>query len=248
MRVVITGATSGLGRELALQYAADGATHVGIVGRRAELLEQVAAACRERGAQVHIFTQDVRDGAAMQALAKTFVDAAGGVDLVIANAGIATTDGLAGGDPAPLTRCIDVNVNGVINTLLPFIPTMKTQGSGHLAAVASVAGFRALPLHTIYAATKIAVRTLLDGWGYELNEWGIATTTLNPGFIVSEITDKNEFPMPFLLPTDVAVRRMRKAIKRRKRVYTFPWQMWLAVHLLLLRLPRFVIKRLPRPD
>lgn len=246
MRLLITGATSGLGKELAIQYAAEGAKHIGLVGRRAELLEEVASACKQHGAEVSTFTQDVRDGEAMKELAQAFITAAGGIDLVIANAGMAATDDLAKGEPGPLTRCVDVNVNGVINTLMPFIPTMKTQGQGHLVAVASVAGYRALPVHAIYSVTKIAVRTLMDGWGYELNDWGIATTTINPGFIVSEMTDKNDFPMPFLLKTDVACKRIRKAIRKRKRVYTFPWQMWLVVHFLLMRMPRFVMKRLPR--
>lgn len=245
MRVVITGATSGLGKELATQYAADGATHLALVGRRQERLEEAAEACRAHGAQVEVYAQDVTDGQAMQALAQDFIAKAGGADLVIANAGIACKDSLASGDPGPLAKCVDINVNGVINTLLPFVPHMKERGSGHLVAVASIAGARALPLHTIYSATKIAVRFLMDGWGYELNSWGIKTTTINPGFVVSEITDKNEFPMPFMLETAPACRRMRRAIRKGKRVYTFPLPMRFVIWLFTF-FPRWLVKLLPQ--
>ena len=243
MRVVNTGATSGLGAEMARQYAAAGATHLGLVGRREERLNEVAEACRAQGATVSTYTQDVRDGAAMQELARDFVERAGGVDLVVANAGVGTPDKISSGDPAPLTKVIDVNVSGVINTLVPFVPTMKAQRSGHLVAIASQAGWRALPHHATYAASKIAVRTLMDGFGYSLEHYGVRWTCINPGFVVSEMTDTNEFPMPFLQPTDVAVRRMRRAIRRGARTYTFPRRLFALISLLRV-LPRFVVARL----
>lgn len=243
MRVVITGATSGLGAEMARQYAAAGATHLGLVGRREERLNEVAEACRAQGATVSTYTQDVRDGAAMQELARDFVERAGGVDLVVANAGVGTPDKISSGDPAPLTKVIDVNVSGVINTLVPFVPTMKAQRSGHLVAIASQAGWRALPHHATYAASKIAVRTLMDGFGYSLEHYGVRWTCINPGFVVSEMTDSNEFPMPFMLPTEVAVKRMRRAIRRGARTYTFPRRLFALISLLRV-LPRFVVARL----
>lgn len=248
MRVVITGATSGLGAELARQYAANGATHLGLVGRREALLKEVAEACRASGAQVQVYTQDVTDGNAMVELADDFVKWAGGADLVIANAGVGGHDSLGKGDPGPLTWMMNVNVNGVINTLVPFVKTMQTQElvkgrRGHLVAIASQAGFRAMPQHATYAATKIAVRTLMDGFSYTLEHKGITATTINPGFVVSEMTNKNKFPMPFLLKTDDAVRRMRKAIAKRKRTYTFPRRLFALIYLLRF-LPRFLVARL----
>lgn len=247
MRVVITGATSGLGAELARQYAAEGATHLGLVGRRETLLKEVAEACRASGAEVQIYTQDVTDGEAMRALAEDFVGWAGGADLVIANAGVGGPDSLGQGDPSGLTWMMDVNVNGVINTLVPFVKPMQTQDPvkgrrGHLVAVASQAGFRALPHHATYAASKIAVRTLMDGFSYTLEHKGISATTINPGFVVSEMTAKNKFPMPFMLQTDDAVRRMRRAIAKRKRVYTFPRRLFALIYLLQI-LPRFLVAR-----
>jgi short-subunit dehydrogenase len=243
MRIVVTGATSGIGRELALQYAADG-VHLGVVGRRATLLDELASACRAKGARVEVYAADVVNAPAMKDLAKNFAAAAGGVDLVIANAGVGSPDNLDTGDPGPLTFLMEVNVNGVLNTLLPFVPTMKAQGSGHLVAIASVAGSRGLRGHATYSASKAAVRMCMDGFAYELNAMGIDATTINPGFVVSEMTDKNRFPMPFLVKTDAACRGIRKAIRKKRRVYTFPFPMRVASWLLGY-VPRFVLARLP---
>lgn len=246
-RIVITGATSGIGRELALQYAAEegAACVLGLVGRRVDRLEEVAAAARARGATVHVYPVDVGDRAAMAGVAGAFLQAAGGADLVIANAGVGHPDRLSQGDAGPQAELIHVNVSGVIHTLVPFVPAMKAAGRGHLVAVASVAGFRALPGHAAYSASKIAVRTLMEGWGLDLERWGIRSTVLCPGFVKSEMTAKNEFPMPFMLETDDAVRRMRRAIRRGRRQYVLPLPMAIAAWLLA-RLPRFVLQRLPR--
>ncbi len=242
-RVVITGATSGLGAELARQLAAEeGPVHLALTGRRQAQLEAVAAACREQGATVELYPVDVRDGEAMKSMAEDFLAKAGGVDLVIANAGVGMPDQLERGDPRPMADLFAINVIGVVNTLVPFVPAMKTQGRGHLVAIASVAGFRALPGHSAYAASKRAVQMLMDGFAYDLERWGIRTTTINPGFVESELTAKNRFHMPFLLRTDDAVRRMRRAIRRGKRVFAFPLRMRLLIALGSL-LPRFVIGR-----
>lgn len=244
MRIVITGATSGIGRELALQYAREEAGAVlGLVGRRADLLEAVAAECRAAGATVHPFPVDVCDRPAMLAMAREFVERAGGVELVIANAGTGDVDRLSEGDPAPAARIFEINVIGVLNTLIPFVPAMKAAGRGQLVAIASVAGFRALPGSTAYSASKAAVRTLMEGYGWKLSRAGIRVTCINPGFIRSEMTAKNEFPMPFLLDADEAVRRIRRAIRRGRRVYTFPFPMALAARLLAV-LPGWVVARL----
>lgn len=242
-RVVITGATSGLGAELARQLAAEeGPVHLALTGRRQAQLEAVAAACRAHGATVELYPIDVRDGEAMKRLAEDFLAKAGGVDLVVANAGVGVPDQLERGDPGPMADLFAINVIGVVNTLVPFVPAMKAQGRGHLVTIASVAGFRALPGHAAYAASKRAVQMLMDGFAYDLERWGIRATTINPGFVESELTAKNRFHMPFLLRTDDAVRRIRRAIRRGKRVYAFPLRMRLLIALGSL-LPRLVIGR-----
>jgi short-subunit dehydrogenase len=231
MRIVITGTTSGIGKDLALYYAQPGTT-LGLTGRRQERLTAVAAQCQARGAEVLAAAIDVCDATAMRAYAEQFLAQTGGIDLVIANAGVGNPDNLASGDPVPHALLFEVNVIGLLNTLLPFIPAMMRQRHGQLVAIASVAGFRALPGSTTYAATKVAVRTLMEGYGWELRRHGITVTTINPGFIVSEMTANNQFRMLFLLPTNEAVRRMARAIQRQRRVYTFPWPMAIVARLL----------------
>ena len=241
MKIVITGATSGIGAALACHYAR-AETTLGLIGRRQEQLAAVTARCQAQGAQVCAAPLDVRDAAAMQAYAEQFLATAGGIDIVIANAGIGERDALASGNASHHARVFEVNVLGMLNTLLPFIPGMILQQHGHLVAIASIAGFRVLPGSTTYAATKVAVRALMEGYGWELRRYGIITTTINPGFVVSEMTARNQFRMPFLLQTEVAARRIARAIARRRCVYTFPWPMAIVAHLLPL-VPGVLLRR-----
>jgi short-subunit dehydrogenase len=231
MNIVITGTTSGIGQALALHYAQPG-TCLGLLGRRQDRLADVAVRCEAQGAAIVAGPIDVCDHTAMQTYAAAFLEQAGGIDLVIANAGIHGPDDLGSGDAAYHTHIFDVNVAGLLNTLLPFIPAMQRQRRGHLVAIASVAGFRALPSATTYAATKMAVRTLMEGYGWTLHPYGIVVTTINPGYVVSEMTAQNAFYMPFILPTDVAVQKIARAIRKKRRVYTFPWQMAILTRLL----------------
>lgn len=231
MKMVVTGATSGIGQALALYYAQPG-TCLGLIGRRQDRLADVTQQCEAQGAVILAAPIDVCDDATMRAYASAFLEQTGGIDLVIANAGVGGADDLESGNPAYHTRIFDVNVRGLLNTLLPFIPAMQRQQHGHLVAIASVAGFRALPSAATYCATKMAVRTLMEGYGWSLHPHGIAVTTINPGYVVSELTAQNAFDMPFLLATEVAAQKIARAIRRKRRVYTFPWQMAILARLL----------------
>ena len=246
MKIVITGTTSGIGRALALHYAQRDVT-LGLLGRRQELLTTTATECTTRGATVIPAALDVQDEAAMHAYAEQFIRQAQGIDLVIANAGVGDPDDLGSGNAAYHTHIFAVNVIGLLHTLLPFMPQMMRQQQGHLVAIASVAGFRALPGSTTYAATKIAVRALMEGYGWELRRYGIITTTINPGFIVSEMTSRNQFHMPFLLPTDVAAGKIARAIQRQQRSYIFPWPMAIVAHLLPF-IPSAILGRITPPE
>lgn len=243
MRAVITGATSGIGAELARQLAGPGVT-LGLVGRRADKLEEVAATCRTAGATVHLWPACVTDTAAMATMAREFIEKAGGVDLVVANAGVGNPDKLEKGDAALTANLFAINVTGVTNTLMPFIPTMTAQKTGHLVAVASIAGFRALPGSVAYSASKAAVQTLMEGYDIVLRPQGVACTVINPGFVESELTAKNKFKMPFLLDTPTAVKGIVRAIRRRPASYTFPWPMALLGKYVLPWAPAWLLRKL----
>ncbi len=230
-RVLITGASAGIGRALAERYAREGAV-LGLVARRADKLQELKARLETRGARVLCYPADVRDAARMADVAKEFWREAGGADIVIANSGISHSDGLKAGDPLPAAEVIAVNVQGVIHTLLPFIPPMLERRQGHVVAVGSVAGFRGLPGKGAYSASKAAVKTLLDAWRVNLRGTGIHVTTVCPGYVESDLTAANTYPMPFLMNADKAADLIARAIDRQAKTYVFPWQMRLAVPLL----------------
>lgn len=243
-RIFLTGASSGIGEGLARRWGVEGAT-LGLVARRAPLLEELARDLRGRGATVHVWAGDVSDTAAMARAASAFLDAAGGVDLVVANAGIAIRHTTLEGDAEGVARLMAVNVVGVTNTILPFVPAMVRQGAGTLVAVSSMAGHRALPGRTAYSASKAAVITFMDGLRMDLFGTGVHAMTICPGFVRTPLTAGSK-KMPFLVELDDAVAHIVRAIDRRARTYTFPWQMNLLKGVLR-RAPESMVRRLAPP-
>src|SRR5262249_28324468 len=158
----------GIGAALARRYGVSGST-LGLVARRPEPLAELAAELRGRGATVHVYPADVADTKAMGAAARAFVDAAGGADLVIANAGVGIPSTLRQGDAESVAQLMQINLIGVTNTVIPFIPSMVAARSGVLVAVSSMAGHRALPGRVAYSASKAAVITFMDGLRMELH-------------------------------------------------------------------------------
>lgn len=244
MRVLITGASSGLGEGLALHYARPGAI-VGIVARRAPALEVLADTLRDRGARALIYPADVTDTKAMRAVAHGFADEARGVDLVIANAGVAMRGPVRESDPSAVADLFAINVAGVTNTLMPFVPIMTAQRGGVLCAVSSVAGHRGLPGRAAYSASKAAVITFVDALRMELAGTGVHAMTLCPGFVRTPMTDVLEERLPFLLERDDAVVCMVHAIEKRVGTYTFPWQMRV-LHRVLEHAPEWLVRRATR--
>jgi len=241
--ILITGGSSGIGAALARAYAAPD-VHIALTGRNAARLEDTAHACEAHGAVVTRHVVDVTDAEAMAALIAE-VDAIRPLDLVIANAGISAGTG-GGSETAEQTRRIfAVNVDGVLNTLLPAIALMRGRGHGHLAIVSSIAGFRGFGSAPAYCASKAAVKA----WGEGLRGWlsrhGIGVSVIMPGFIRTPMTAVNDFPMPFILEADAAARRIQRGIRRNKGRIAFPLPLvflaWLAASL-----PDAVVDRLTR--
>jgi short-subunit dehydrogenase len=232
--ILITSASSGIGAALAELYAAryGAGVTLGLVARRAERLAGLAARLEAHGARVLTYTADVRDRARMAELGPAFAEAAGGVTLAIANAGISGSDRLAGGDATEAADTVNVNVLGVLHTLQPLVPILMRQGHGHLVTIGSVAGFRGLPGKGAYSASKAAVKTLMDAWRPVLRPHGVRVTTICPGWIATELTQKNRYPMPFMLDADRAAALIARAIERGRRTYVFPWQMRIAAVLM----------------
>lgn len=228
--ILITGGSSGIGRALALTYAGHGTT-VYLSGRDPTRVEAVVAECRERGASAEGRVIDVTDAGAMAAWISE-ADAKTPLDLVIANAGITnSTSGLPAG-PERTRRILAVNVDGVVNTVLPALAAMDSRGKGQIALIASIAGFRGLPTSSAYSASKAMVKVWGEGLRGERLKTGVRINVVCPGWVESRISDANTFDMPLLMAADKAAAIIRRGLARDDARIVFPWQMHLAVWLL----------------
>jgi short-subunit dehydrogenase len=239
MNVFITGASSGIGEALAREFASRGAT-LGLVARRREALEALAQALPGTH---HVYGVDVTDKDALIAAGRAFEQAAGGADIVIANAGISVgvkTEYYD--DLAQFEKVLTTNVLAMAYTFHPFIARMKSVRRGTLVGIASVAGIRGLPGSEAYCASKSAAITYLESLRVEMAKHHLKVVTISPGFIRTPLTEKNPYGMPFLMAPDDFARRAADAIVAGVRYRTIPWQMGVVAVLLRL-LPRWLFDR-----
>lgn len=222
LRVVITGASSGIGEALAREYARRGAI-LGLVARRRDSLERLAADLRT---ELAVYGVDVREPVALRDAAVDFCARFGGADVVIGNAGISTGTLTDRAEDQPVFRDIlDTNVVGLFNTFQPFVSVMRAAGSGTLVGIASVAGFRGLPGAGAYSASKAAAMVYCESLRVELHGSGVRVVCISPGYIDTPMTRGNPYPMPFMLPSHEAARRMVRIVERGKSHAVIPWQM-----------------------
>ncbi len=240
--ILITGASSGIGEALARLYAAPGVS-LALTGRNADRLESVAQACCISGSETEMAVLDVADSETMAAWIAAR-DASRPLDMVIANAGVsAGTCGTPGGrhiydeTEAQARRIFAVNLDGVLNTVLPVIPGMRARGHGQIALMSSLAGFRGVPGATAYSASKAAVKSWGEALRPSLAPDGIAVTVICPGFVESRITARNRFPMPFLLTAPKAAQLIRRRLRRRPARIAFPVGLYLPTLLFALLPP-----------
>ena len=229
--IAITGASSGLGRALAIEYAAPGVT-LAVIGRDAPRLGEVAAAARQRGAGVCVGQVDVRDPGAMSAFLLAF-DAATPIDCLIASAGVTMVTPAAGAveDLTRSAELFDVNLNGMMNALAPVAPRMRRRRSGQIALLGSIAAFAPPPDSPSYAASKAAILAfgLATRALYHLD--GVSISVVCPGFVDTPMTGSYDSAKPFLINAEDAARRIRRGLERRKAIIAFPWPLYLAARL-----------------
>ncbi len=213
-RIVITGASSGLGAGLACAYAAPGVM-LALIARDIPRLTTVTAECQARGATVTAAGIDVSDAAAMADFLTAF-DATGPVDLLIANAGIAHGTDAAGGleTHAQATRQIAVNLLGTINSIAPLLPALRARRDGHIAVVASVAGYRGLPDSPGYCASKAGVRLYGESLRAALGADGVTVSVIVPGFFVSPMSGRFIGGQPMVMPLAATVDRIVAGLAR----------------------------------
>jgi NAD(P)-dependent dehydrogenase (short-subunit alcohol dehydrogenase family) len=222
--VLITGASSGIGRGLTLELARLGA-RAGLLARRADFLQEVVAEIETHGGKALALPADVTDASAVRAAVDTLQQRFGPIDLLIANAGVGAT--VAGGrlEPDGVARVFNVNVIGVVNCVTAVIPQMIERGRGHLAVISSLAAYRGLPKSAAYCSSKAAISSLFESLRLDLQPKGIDVTIIHPGFIKTPLTAGRQAKLPFLMEVDDAARKMIRAIEKRKKSYAFPWQL-----------------------
>ena len=229
--IVITGASSGLGRALAIEYAAPGAM-LALIGRDATRLAETAAAVRGQGAAVCVGQIDVRDAAAMSEFLLAF-DAANPIECLIASAGVTMVTPAAGmvEDLTKSAELFDVNLNGMMNALAPVAPRMRIRRAGQIVLFGSLAAFAPPPDSPSYAASKAAVVAFGLATRALYHADGVSVSVVCPGFVDTPMTGSYDSTKPFLIGAGNAARRIRRGIERRKAVIAFPWPLYLAARL-----------------
>jgi short-subunit dehydrogenase len=235
-RVWVTGASTGIGAALARELADRGAS-VAISARSADKLHEVA------GGRMHVEPVDVTDRAATVAAAAAVREALGGLDVAVLNAGTWSRFRVDEWDSDVFADHLRTNLMGTVHALEGVVPTMLAEGRGRIVGTASVAGYRGLPGSEAYGASKAALLNLLEALRGALAPRGVVVQTVSPGFVRTPMTDRNTFPMPFLIPADAAARAIADGIEKDKAEIVFPFPMMLlmkAVRLVPVRAWTFV--------
>lgn len=218
--VLITGATSAIGSALAMEYAQTGVT-LYLQGRNVAKLNEVATACRQKGAEVVSRQLDVRDFAALDCWLRE-LDA---LDLVIINAGVNTNIGPAG-EPEPWSEVealLDVNLKSAMLIAQVVLPAMRQRGNGQIAFLSSLAGYFGLPVTPAYSASKAGIKAYgeaLRGW---LASEGVWVNVIMPGYVKSPMCDAMPGPKPFLWTPQRAARTIRRGLQRNQARISFPF-------------------------
>jgi short-subunit dehydrogenase len=221
----ITGASSGFGRGLALRLARRGWS-VGLAARRVERLEAVAEEVRAAGGAAAVCPCDVSERGQVLDAAARVEEELGSVDLLFANAGVDWPTRATELDGAEVAALTAVNYLGAVYATEAVLPGMRERGRGRLVAVGSLAGYGGLPFTAAYCASKAAVDKFFESLRIDLRGTGVQVTVVTPGYVKTEMTDDNPYPMPFLMELEPALDRIERAIDRGGRRVGFPWPLW----------------------
>jgi short-subunit dehydrogenase len=223
--VLITGASSGIGKELALQLTRRGAS-VGLVARRVEMLSEIVNEISAQGGTGLSLVADVTNAAEIRAQADRLRTELGPIDVLIANAG-------TGGpvvhpaqlQPAQFAKVIEINLIGAANSVAAVLPEMVERSSGRLVAISSLSAYRGLPKSGPYCASKAAMSIYFESLRLDLKNSGVEVTIIHPGFIKTPLTAGRKAQMPYMMELDDAVGRMIRGIENGKKSFAFPWQL-----------------------
>jgi len=222
--VMITGASSGLGRGMALEIAARGG-QLGLLARREDLLNEIVDEARKRNVRAVAATADVRDAKAVREAADRFRRELGPINILIANAGIGTADHAVRLTPEHAANVIGINVLGAVNSVAAVLPEMVERKQGRLVAISSLAAYRGLAKSAAYCASKAALTAYFESLRIDLRHTGVGVTIIHPGFIKTDLTAGRGAKMPYLMELEDGVKKIVSAIEKEKKIYAFPWQL-----------------------
>ena len=217
----ITGASSGFGQGLALRFARLGYS-VGLVARREDLLESVVAEIGAAGGTAVAYPCDVADRDALLGAIQRCEEQLGPIDLMIANAGISTHAPPEELDSREVERVLKINFLGTVTAAEGVLQGMLARGRGQIVVVSSLASFQGLLLHGSYCASKAAMNAFFESLRLDVAGRGVDVTIIAPGFVKTEMTAHNRYPMPFLMDLEPALDLMVRGIRRRERMVRFP--------------------------
>ena len=253
-RVLVTGATSGIGLEMAVQSGRRG-YRVAITGRREAKLAAAARAVEAAGGECLALAGSVTDRTDVKRHYGAIRERWGGLDWAILNAGVGESMNARAFNAGTYRWTFATNVEGAVNWMEAVLPDMIAAGSGTIAGVSSLAAWRGMPDSGPYCASKAALLTLLESTRVDLKGTGVRVVTVTPGYVKSEITARNRRQdMPLLLETEDGARRILEGIERGRRIVQFPWPFSWVVAYGLRNLPGFlfdwlvteVVKRAPK--
>lgn len=223
--VFLTGASSGIGEALALAMAEKGAS-LGLVARRADLLEDLAERCIARGGNAIALAADVTDPDAVANASARARAEFGKIDIMIANAGIGgNNEETRSYQPDAVKKVIDINLLGSVNAVHAVLPDMIERGDGQLVAISSLAGFRGLPKSAAYSASKAGMTAFFESVRLDVQDDGVSVTIIQPGFIKTPLTSGRSNKMPFLMELEDSIPHFISAIEKKKKFTAFPWQL-----------------------
>lgn len=235
----ITGASSGIGREVARRLALRG-THVVVSARRLALLDELVAEIEAAGGRALACELDVRDVERVESELARLDAEVGGFDLVLANAGVGRTLKSERLEWRDVADVMDVNLRGAVATLIAGMNLMLPRGRGTLAGVSSLAGTRGMPTSGAYSATKAGLQAFLETLEIDLQHTGLRVVDIQPGFVRTPMTDVNDFAMPFLMELEDAGALCVRGLERGESVVTFPWQLAWPLRTLGRAMPRWL--------
>ena len=243
-RVWITGASSGIGEALAKELGSKGA-HCFLTARNADKLNQIVSEIIQSGGKAEVFTGDVTDLELMKQIALEITKEAP-LDILIANAGTHLFTKPEHFNSAEYLSIMNLNWGGMLHCIESVLPQMIEKKSGRIVGVASLAGFRGLPRAGAYGASKAAMIHFLESIRFHLEKYNVGVTIVNPGFVKTPLTDKNDFKMPFLTDAKDAARIICRGLEKKRDEISFPFPFHIVLKLMRIipySIYQWIIKR-----